>query len=75
MLAKLKYKDTVYQCDLELALDIVNGKWKGLVLWHLSKGIYTDFLLLIRIYQEWKIVSKIYHQYDLVLYLYLDELK
>lgn len=37
-MAKLKYKDTIYQCYLDLALDIVNGKWKGLVLWHLSKG-------------------------------------
>lgn len=25
--------------------------------------VYTDFLLLIKINDEWKIVSKIYHQY------------
>lgn len=28
-----------------------------------DKIIYTDFLLLIRINNEWKIVSKIYHQH------------
>lgn len=28
-----------------------------------NKIIYTDFLLLIKIDEEWKIVSKIYHEY------------
>ena len=33
---KLKYKGSHYQCELEIALDIVSGKWKGLILWNLS---------------------------------------
>lgn len=28
-----------------------------------NKIVYTDFLLLIKIEEEWKIVSKIYHEY------------
>ena len=27
-----------YGCGLEAALDVVGGKWKVLVLWHLSQG-------------------------------------
>lgn len=27
-----------YTCPFEFAMDAINGKWKGLVLWHLSKG-------------------------------------
>ena len=27
-----------YACGLEAALDVVGGKWKVLVLWHLSSG-------------------------------------
>ena len=27
-----------YDCPFEFAMDAVSGKWKGLVLWHLSTG-------------------------------------
>ncbi len=27
-----------YSCSLELAMDLVGGKWKLFLLWHLSKG-------------------------------------
>ena len=34
-MAKKKLQKTEYKCPFELALDLVNGKWKGLVLWYL----------------------------------------
>ncbi|KHD37237.1 HxlR family transcriptional regulator [Clostridium acetobutylicum] len=34
----IKYNDTEYQCSMELTLDIIGGKWKVLILWHLGKG-------------------------------------
>ncbi len=35
---KIKYEEKEYACSFEFALDIVSGKWKGLVLWHLHYG-------------------------------------
>jgi DNA-binding HxlR family transcriptional regulator len=32
---KLKYRDKEYACSFEFALDMVSGKWKGLILWYL----------------------------------------
>jgi len=33
---KLKYDGKEYACSFEFALDMVSGKWKGLVLWYLA---------------------------------------
>nr|WP_285846772.1 helix-turn-helix domain-containing protein [Priestia koreensis] len=30
--------DKVFNCEKELTLNIIGGKWKMLVLWHLGKG-------------------------------------
>ena len=35
---KIIYNEKEYACSFELALDMFSGKWKVLVLWHLSKG-------------------------------------
>ena len=35
---KIIYQDKEYACSFELALDMLSGKWKGLILWHLSHG-------------------------------------
>jgi DNA-binding HxlR family transcriptional regulator len=31
-------KKQAYNCGLEAALDVVGGKWKVLILWHLASG-------------------------------------
>ena len=32
---KLKYDGKMYACSFAFALDMVSGKWKGLILWYL----------------------------------------
>lgn len=34
----LKYAEKEYNCAMELVLDRVGGKWKGLILWNLGEG-------------------------------------
>ena len=33
---KIKYDGKEYPCSFGFALDMVSGKWKGLILWHLK---------------------------------------
>ena len=33
-------KSIEYECPFEIALEIMAGKWKGLILWHLCQKIY-----------------------------------
>ena len=35
---KITYNDKEYNCSFEFALDMFNGKWKVLILWHLTSG-------------------------------------
>jgi len=35
---KIIYENNEYACSFEFALDLISGKWKGLILWHLSHG-------------------------------------
>ena len=35
---KIIYENREYSCSFEFALDIISGKWKGMILWHLSHG-------------------------------------
>ena len=32
----ITYKNTQYQCAMELTLSLIGGKWKSLILWHLG---------------------------------------
>ena len=34
----MRYANRDYNCAMELVLDRVGGKWKGLILWHLGEG-------------------------------------
>jgi len=38
ILMKVFYDGKEYACSFEFALYLVSGKWKGLILWHLSSG-------------------------------------
>lgn len=33
----LEFKGTKYNCSMELTLDIIGGKWKPIIIWHLGK--------------------------------------
>lgn len=34
----IKFRDTEYQCSMELTLAIIGGKWKALILWRLGEN-------------------------------------
>lgn len=34
----ITFKDIEYQCSMELTLDLIGGKWKALILWHLRES-------------------------------------
>ncbi len=33
----ITFNNTEYQCSMELTLDLIGGKWKALILWHLRE--------------------------------------
>ncbi len=33
----ITFKNTTYQCSMELTLAVIGGKWKSLILWHLTE--------------------------------------
>ncbi|SHJ86261.1 transcriptional regulator, HxlR family [Propionispora hippei DSM 15287] len=35
----LTFRNTEYQCPMELTLELIGGKWKSLILWHLGENI------------------------------------
>jgi len=34
----ITFKNIHYQCSMELTLDLIGGKWKALILWHLGEN-------------------------------------
>ncbi len=34
----VRFRNTEYHCHMELALDLIGGKWKSLILWHLGES-------------------------------------
>lgn len=34
----LKFRNIEYHCHMELTLDLIGGKWKSLILWHLGEN-------------------------------------
>lgn len=35
----IKFKEKEYKCSMELTLDLIGGKWKVLILWHLRNKV------------------------------------
>lgn len=35
----ITYNNKKYNCPMELAMELIGGKWKVLILWHLSFGV------------------------------------
>lgn len=35
----IKFKEKQFKCSMELTLDLIGGKWKVLILWHLRKNV------------------------------------
>ena len=35
---KITFNNMEYQCSMELTLDLIGGKWKALILWHLGEN-------------------------------------
>lgn len=44
----INVNDKKYVCHIDLAMDLIKGKWKSVILWHLDKGP-KRFLQLQRI--------------------------
>ncbi len=38
----IEYKSKKYHCPLEMTIDIIGGKWKVLLLWHLNDGVLRN---------------------------------
>jgi len=36
----ITFNDKTYNCPMEMAIDLIGGKWKALLLWHLSLGTH-----------------------------------
>ncbi len=34
----ISFENRTYYCPVELAMDIIGGKWRAVILWYLSKG-------------------------------------
>ncbi len=34
-----RWKNKEYKCPVEITIDILGGKWRSLIVWHLSKNV------------------------------------
>lgn len=34
----ITFRNTEYHCPMELTIDLIGGKWKSLILWHLAEN-------------------------------------
>lgn len=34
-----RWNNKDYKCPIEVTINVIGGKWKSLILWHLNKGI------------------------------------
>lgn len=48
----INFRDKEYQCSMELTLDLIGGKWKSLLLWHLANNKVMRFSELNRLHPK-----------------------
>jgi len=48
--AMVEFRGKVYGCHLEVTLDLIGGKWKSLILWHLAQKEVMRFGALTKIH-------------------------
>lgn len=50
-ISMIEYRNKAYKCPMEMTIDLIGGKWKALLLWHLSQGVLR-FNELARIFPD-----------------------
>ncbi len=48
----IDFRGKLYRCPMEVTLDLIGGKWKALILWHLSQEPAVRFGVLGRIHPQ-----------------------
>ena len=34
-----RWNDREYKCPIEVTIDVIGGKWRSLIIWHLNKEV------------------------------------
>lgn len=48
----IEFRNNQYRCAMEIALELIGGKWKVLILWHLSNKKMMRFSELKRLHPK-----------------------
>lgn len=48
----IDFKDKQYKCAMEITIDVIGGKWKVLILWHLGNNEVMRFNELNRLHPK-----------------------
>lgn len=48
----IHFRDKQYQCEMEVTMDIIGGKWKVLIIWHLANHQVMRFSELNRLHPK-----------------------
>ncbi|MEG6584479.1 winged helix-turn-helix transcriptional regulator [Dendrosporobacter sp. 1207_IL3150] len=48
----LEFRNKQYKCEMEITIDIIGGKWKVLIIWHLGNNKVMRFSELNRLHPK-----------------------